>query len=477
MTMMRKSGNPVRRLLGQILTLGALISALTLAPIRPAGAQEGARSWSFTGSLNTPRVGQSATLLPDGKVLVVGGYIDDGVSAELYDPSTGTWSPTGSPREARGGFTATLLPNGKVLVAGGNATPSPATTRAEVYDPTTGTWSLTGNLHTPRILHSATLLWNGKVLVVGGDDGKGGEDSSPLITAELYDPQTGVWSFTGNLNVALEEHTATLLQDGRVLVAGGYNHSHAISAQIYDPDAGSWSSVGSLSLNNRFNHTAILLPDGRVLIVGGIFILGNVVDTAELYDPMAGKLSSTGPLNFSRMGHTATLLPNGKVLIAGGSLFGSLISSELYDPSTGTWSFTDNLNTARTNHTTTLLYDGKVLIAGGRRSSAGNDSILDSVELGDNFALVATPAPNITGAAVGGGIGEMTLWVDGENFAPGAVILLNGKEQKTRNYAQFPNATLISEEAGRKIKPGDRLQARNPDGAPSEVFIYTSPST
>jgi N-acetylneuraminic acid mutarotase len=475
---MKKPRNPARRLLGQILALGALISAVTLMPIRPASAQEVARSWSYTGNLNMARSGHSATLLPDGKVLVVKapGY-DDFTSAELFDPSTGTWSLTGRMNVPRYSFTATLLPNGKVLVVGGDTYSS--TGSAEVYDPATGTWSLTGNPLTPRIFHTATLLWNGKVLVAGGDDGKGGEEGNPLNTAELYDPQRGTWSSTGNLNEALVLHTATLLQDGRLLVIGGANYSYRpVSTQVYDPDAGSWSSVGDLSPNRyRSHHTSTLLPDGRVLIIGSLLISDNVVNTAELYDPKSGRLSNTGPLNFSRTGYTATVLTNGKVLVAGGERFGSLFSSELYDPATGTWSFTDNLNTARSSHTTTLLYDGKVLIAGGSRSSGGYSYALDSVELGYNFGVLATLTPNITNAMVGGRTGEMTLWIDGENFATGAVILLNGEEQNTRSYDRHPEATLISEEAGSKIKPGDRLQVRNPNGALSEVFIYTSPWT
>ncbi|HSF24930.1 MAG TPA: kelch repeat-containing protein, partial [Blastocatellia bacterium] len=333
------------------------------------------------------------------------------------------------------------------------------------------TWSVTGSLNTPRILHTATLLQNGKVLVAGGDDGKGGEFSSPLHTAELYDPATGMWSFAGNLNAAIQEHTATLLQNGKVLVVGGYGSGSAINnAEVYDPDTGTWSSVGSSSTNYRLYYSATLLADGRVLIVGGHdYGGGSLRKTVELYDPNTGRWSNTGQLNIRRMSHTATLLPNRKVLVAGGSLFSSLVTSELYDPDTGTWSFTDNLNTPRSDHTATLLPDGKVLIVGGLRSSAGNSFSLDSVELGYNFAAVATPAPYITMASVAG----KRLWVEGENFVSGAVILINGEEQKTKNYALDPRSTLIGKKAGKKIKAGDKLQVRNPDGTLSEEFIFT----
>jgi hypothetical protein len=211
-----------------------------------------------------------------------------------------------------------------------------------------------------------------------------------------------------------------------------------------------------------------LLSDGKVLVVGGtIRGSGSARDSAELYDPNTGRLSSTGHLNAARISHTATLLPNGKVLVAGGLRFGSgsLVSSELYDPDTGTWSFTDNLNSRRGHHTATLLPDGKALIVGGFSSSGGRGSILDSVELGYNLAALP---PTITMASVAG----KKLIVTGENFNPGAVILLNGEEQKTKDN-QDQKTRLVAKKAGKLVKPGDRVQVRNPDGTLSEEFIFT----
>src|SRR6202030_328882 len=177
-----------------------------------------------TGSLTTARARHTATLLPNGKVLLAGGFDSSGdalTSAELYDPGSGTWTATGSLSTARYHHTATLLPNGKVLVAGGQGTSTNAIASAELYDPASGTWTVTGSLNTARARHSATLLPNGKVLVAGGND----ISSNALASAELYDSTSGSWTFTGSLNSARYVHTATLLPNGKVLVAGGVDNT------------------------------------------------------------------------------------------------------------------------------------------------------------------------------------------------------------------------------------------------------------
>jgi len=459
--------NHARHQVGLTVALIILISAATLAtgPIRESSAQADAPSWSYTGSLNIARVYHTATLLSDGKLLVAGGgnFFSGNAfhpldSAELYDPVTGTWSITGSLKVPRSSHTATLLRDGKVLVVGGGGNDS-IFDSAELYDPKEGKWRVTGSLNTARYFHTATLLENGKVLVAGGYD----EVTDSLNTAELYDPDTGTWSFTGNLNTDSDgPPTATLLQNGEVLILRRF------SAELYDPDTGTWSTISSLSRNIGFGHTATLLPDGRILVVGGEY--GGPVNPAELYDPNTGTWSSTGPLNRARSNHTATLLPNGKVLVAGGVMyrvsggltFGvQLDNSELYDPDTGTWSFTSKLNDPRSHHTATLLPDGKALIVGGLPNG------LNSVELGYNFAAV-TP-PTIIMASVSG----KKMIIAGENFDDGAVILINGEEQKTRNDDQNPQTTLIGKKAGKRIKPGDRVQVRNPAGTLSEQFIFT----
>ncbi len=381
---MRKPSNHTYRLMYLILALAGLLSGATLAP-EPTGrasAQVVGPSWSFTGSLNTAREIHTATLLPNGKVLVAGGtFLRPGLlsatnSAELYNPATGTWSYTGNLNIGRTGHTATLLANGQVLVAGGyNPYDDSPFNSAELYDPATGTWSYTGNLNIARSSHTATLLANGQVLVAGGCCDPEG------YTAELYDPATGTWSLTGRLNTVRTKHTATLLPSGKVLVAGSVTYTGAgvlNSAEIYDPVTGTWSSTGNLN-TARARHTATLLPSGKVLVSGGEGNSTgnpfNALNSAELYDPATGTWSVTGNPNTPHTYHTATLLPNGQVLVVPGCCGGPVTSksAELYDPATGIWSRTANTNNFISINTATLLPDGKVLVVGG--SDAFNSTL------------------------------------------------------------------------------------------------------
>jgi hypothetical protein len=233
-------------------------------------------------------------------------------------------------------------------------------------------WCTTGSMGTARENHTATLLPSGQVLVAGGD-----QNGLFLTSAELYDPATGSWAATGSLATRRSSHTATLLPSGQVLVAAGLGTSgHLSSAELYDPASGTWSSTGSLVFP-RFAHTATLLLSGKVLVVGGA---GTAVRFTELYDPATGSWSITGILAEARDSHTATLLSSGQVLVAGGLSAGELSSAELYDPASGSWSSTDSLATARGLHTATLLSSGQVLVAGGFSNA---NPFLSSAELYD----------------------------------------------------------------------------------------------
>src|SRR6266550_4422657 len=203
--------------------------------------------WEFTGSLHTPRYYHTATLLSDGRLLVIGGatnspqtFPDPGTpSVEAYDPATGTWTINGSLIGQRLLHTATLLPNGTLVIAGG--WPDPYSTYTwELYDPATGTSTVTGPINAKRAGHTATLLLDGRVLIAGS--------FHDLTSAELYDQATQTWTFTGSLNTARQGHTATLLANGTVLVAGGMNTGTVTSAEIYDPATGNWTPTGSLNV-------------------------------------------------------------------------------------------------------------------------------------------------------------------------------------------------------------------------------------
>jgi Galactose oxidase, central domain len=324
-------------------------------------------TFTQSGAMINVRQAFTATLLQNGKVLFVGGKLSSAVitsAAEIYDPATRTFAATGNLNFPRDFHSATLLLDGKVLIAGGMSTISrPAS--AEIYDPTAGTFSLTGSLQEPRNNHSATALPDGSVLVADGTDGQ------LLSSIETYDPASGVFTSPGVFMKATRMgHGTTQLADGRMLLTGGQDASFNVnsSAEIFDPAAGIFSLTGSLN-QGRYGHTATLLNNGNVLVVGGYSDPGgtNLVPLAELYDTVSGTFSLTASPNVPRAYHTATLLPNGMVLIAGGEIAGgqAASSAELYDPQAGSFTPAGNMSAPRYNHTATLLNDGRVLIAEG----------------------------------------------------------------------------------------------------------------
>jgi large repetitive protein len=327
-----------------------------------------------TGALVSARARHTATLLPSGQVLLAGGYergdlYRPSASAERYDPATGSFTATGSMGAARVLHTATVLPSGKVLVVGGqrelNATGNPVLLpSAELYDPATGAFTPTGAMATGRWLHTATLLASGKVLVAGGASlaTMGQEDER---TAELYDPATGTFSPTGPFRWARSGHTATLLPSSKVLVAGGSGPTQYGAAELYDPETGTFVTTGPLRWA-RSGHTATLLASGQVLVAGGGDLSPFGSAAAELYDPASGAFIATGALATERAHHAATLLSSGQVLAVGGELQNGVErTAEIYQPAHGTFASMGRLALARTGLTATLLPSGEVLVAGG----------------------------------------------------------------------------------------------------------------
>jgi len=348
-----------------------LVSVLTLSLATLGGGLAASGTWASTGAMNTARWDHTATLLLNGEVLVTGGE-NSGValaSTEVYHPSSETWSSSGSMAFPRRDFTSTLLAGGGVLVTGGYTNGGAGTTAlptAEIWTSSSNGWSSTGSMSVARAGHTATLLQNGTVLVAGGSNG-----FAHLASAEIY--ALGTWSTTGAMSEARAEHTATLLQDGRVLVTGGWDSSTATflaSAEIYDPQLEMWSPAGSMSVA-RIQHTATLLQNGKVLIAGGHNINGgsiNILASAEIYDPANGTWSPPSSMNTARTLATAALLPDGTVLVSGGDI-GGQGSAEIYDPTLGTWSPTASMSVDRRLATATLLTDGTVLVAGGNSNS------------------------------------------------------------------------------------------------------------
>ncbi len=338
-----------------------------------------------TGGLSAARRYPTSTLLPSGKVLVTGGDPNNttsgSASSDLFDPATGSFTPSGTMADARAAHQATLISNGQVLVTGGRGpngscglgTPTGgacnALATAELYDLTSGRFASTGTMNSPRQNHSSTLLADGRVLIVGGTD--------PTLTlytngAELYDPASGTFSVTGSLTIARAFHTATLLPSGKVLITGGNNSLSTLAiAEIYDPSAGTFTPAGTMSAA-RGLHTATLLPDGRVLLAGGYGTNFTALSSAELFDPATGSFTPTGNMLAASVEPKADLLPDGTVLISSSaSALGSAQSfstatlSEIYNPTTGMFTLTGHMDTARIGDGAIVLANGQVLLAGG----------------------------------------------------------------------------------------------------------------
>ena len=352
-----------------------LLPFLTAAGVVDAGTAPvqtpRAGLWSTGPHLITGRERHTATLLRDGRVLVTGG--SDGrntalATAEIYNPKTHRWTAAGRMSTPRLAHAATLLASGKVLVVGGIAVPMPSSTlaSAEVYDPATNGWSAVAPMSGGRARPTATRLRDGRVLVVGGISlvQRGNEFfEGGASDAEIYDPVANRWSGTAPMALYRHDHTATMLADGRVLVAGGDASDQPgplETAEVYDPGQDRWLPVPSMG-TGRLGHAATLLANGTVAVTGGIGAGITPFRAVEIYDPRLNSWSPRAPLADAHVGETAISLGTGAVLVVGTT---DRSQPELYDPGHNRWLYTGP-TMLRYNQTATRLGDGRVLIAGG----------------------------------------------------------------------------------------------------------------
>ncbi|MDA1277237.1 MAG: Ig-like domain-containing protein [Verrucomicrobia bacterium] len=370
-------------------------------------------------------------------------------------------------RTARQRHTTTVMTEGWILLVGGQGSDGGALSSAEWYDSSgakpTGGSDDAGSLLQPRMAHTATLLPDGKVLVAGGRNNASGF-SSILMSAELYDPATGTFSSAGNLLGPRQRHTATLLADGTVLLVGGGALtlvggvpviSPLAAAELYDPATGTFTFTGSMG-TARIDHAATLLADGRVLVVGGstdAITLAPALSSAEIYDPSTKTFSPTSNMISGRRRPLLTTLGGSTVLVAGGSAGSpaqALSSAEHYDSINGTFTAAASLTVGRVHHTTTLIDGVLVLLAGGSAASETSTSDLyrvDERESNPGPAVLSAITPNETV----GGSSDLTLFVRGHNFVPGARVIWNELLPLTTRFhdsalltAQIPASELSS---------------------------------
>ena len=388
-----------------VLLIPALCAA-TVAMAQPAGA------FTATGSMITPRFSHTATLLPDGKVLIAGGYTICFLeaqpcigpnSAELYDPITGAFIATGAMHTIRpiGGI---LLPTGKILFA--ESFPGALAT-IELYDPATGNFISAGTPATLRGVSATTMLNDGRVLLMGWSGTAG--------AAEIYDPVSESFSPAANWPQDLSiVGVFAVLPDNRVLLDAFDDPA------LYDPAAGTFTKFTKTPIGDLVNTPpGALLLDGRILIAGGPTEDG-AVNWAVLFDPTVAGFFTTGSMSAVREGHTVNLLPDGTVLIAGGATTfnaatrSTLVTSsaELYNPATGGFFLTGSMTLPRLSHAAVVLNNGQLLITGGQLSSPPEGPTRSFV--GSSSAELYTPTVLVPAPALfslsGDGRGQGAIW-------------------------------------------------------------------
>jgi len=386
-------------------------------------------AWTPAGSMSVAgHESGTATLLSDGRVLVAGGTTQAGFgttptrTAELFDPSTSTWTLTAPMSVARVQATATPLDDGRILVVGGTSNgPEGALAGAELYDPQGGGWSATGSLTQGRRGQIAVRLHDGRVLVAGGTSdmpvpplGK----ACCLASVEIYDPASGSWSEAAPMSHQRYGAAATVLPDGRVLVAGGADAEEGTfhvqdSAELYDPGSDTWTAA-SAPLAARYGATAVTLPDGRMLVLGGAN-LDSQLASSELFDP-ATMAWTAGPALPVLAGYGVAARPDGTVVLVGGGdgVFGTpgTAAAAYLDPATDAVVDLDPMSVARVGPLAVTLADGSVLVAGGTATQGFAGPLppgwlLSSAErlapprpLATTTALSSSANPSVLGDAV-----------------------------------------------------------------------------
>jgi hypothetical protein len=319
--------------------------------------------------LHELRAAHSATLLPDGEVLIAAGFRKGpdtysqlySRTAELYDPVSRKFTYTGSLEIARCGQTATLLPGGDVLITGGN-NDTPRLASAELYHSASGTWTRLPDMLSGREGHRAVLLINGKVLILGGS-------KDPELYAELYDPATRTFEKAGPSPLNMGGSCVVTLRDGRIFIAGGWIDRQPVQySMIYDPVANRFVRTADMNIV-KYKAGAALLPDGRVIVIGG----SNNRDWkgkyngTEIYDPEKNIFTQGPPMHHERfkLGNAIVTLRNGAIVVAGGDSH-----IETLNPHDAEFELSATMDQPYYFSTATLLPSGNILLAGGYGNSA-----------------------------------------------------------------------------------------------------------
>jgi hypothetical protein len=379
---------------GKLLVAGGGTNEAELYTPQMPGTVE---TWVAANNMHTARANANYAYLDDGRVIMIGGLDSSGnplASAEVYDYLTGDFASTGSMSTPRQHHTATRLYTEKILVTGGRPSASAnVLNSAELYDPATGTFSSTGNMQRYRRLHKAVTLPDGRVLITGGLGGQSNTANTFLTAAEIYDPATGMFTWTTGgpsvgLNTARYNHQAILLYTGMVLIFGGVGSgspSNIVlnSAELYDPETGTFTATGNM-ITARNNPLVTMLPNGKILIQGGSSDTAGTtpIQSVEIYDPATGKFTAADDTLVARLWNRIVRLDNGKTIFVGGQTTSNTSSvtntAELYNHVTGTFSYTGSLNTGRRNFAQWSLPNGRILVAGGYDASG---TVLTSAEL------------------------------------------------------------------------------------------------